>query len=101
MELAFIQENYVIEVYEKLTNSDPFKGDSENVDFLMDYFEDNYIGLVQRGRRLQPRQGINLQISDIARQLCAWGRAMKLAPLCPKFIFSNFQFSFEILEFKF
>ena len=55
MALAFVPENDVIDVYEKLTNSDPFKDDPDNMDFLMDYFEDNYIGRTRRGRRSQPR----------------------------------------------
>jgi len=60
MALAFVPENDVIDVYEKLTNSDPFKDDPDNMDFLMDYFEDNYIGRTRRGRRSQPRFPISL-----------------------------------------
>ena len=60
MALAFVPENDVVEVYEKLTNSNSFKDDLENVDILMDYFEDNYIGRLRRGRRSQPRFAISL-----------------------------------------
>jgi len=34
--------------------------------------------------------------SGVAIQLCARGRAMKLAPPCPKFIFSHFQTSADL-----
>ena len=40
-------------------------------------------------------------ISGVARQLCARGRAMKLAPPAPSFLFQISKFSFAILEFKF
>ena len=39
--------------------------------------------------------------SGVARQLCARGRAMKLAPPAPSLFFKISKFSFEILEFKF
>ena len=39
--------------------------------------------------------------SGVARQLCARGRAMKLAPPTPSLFFRISKFSFEILEFKF
>jgi len=60
MALAFVPEADVIEVYEKLTSSDPFINDAANVDVLIDYFDDNYMGRVRRGRRGQPRFPIRL-----------------------------------------
>jgi len=41
------------------------------------------------------------ETSGVARQLCARGRAMKLAPPGPSLFFQISRFSFEILEFKF
>ena len=44
------------------------------------------------------------QSSGVARQFCARGRAMKLAPLCPpapSLFFQISKLSFEILKFKF
>src|SRR6218665_1586575 len=60
MALAFVPEADVIEVYEKLTSSDPFINDAANVDVLIDYFDDNYMGRVRRGDRGQPRFPIRL-----------------------------------------
>ena len=44
---------------------------------------------------------IEIAISGVASQLCARGRAMKLAPPAPSLFFQISKFSFEILEFKF
>ena len=46
MALAFIPETDVTNVFDKLIN-DP---DFQEIDFLTDYFEDNYIGRQRRGR---------------------------------------------------
>src|SRR6218665_841116 len=40
---------------------------------------------------------VSRQSSGVARQLCTWGRAMKLAPPAPSLFFQISKFSFEIL----
>lgn len=56
MALAFVPEADVVEVFETLSSCEEF-GD---MDFLIDYFEDNYIGRQRRGRRGQPRFALGL-----------------------------------------
>ena len=48
MALAFVPAQDVIEVFEQLTSNDEFR----ELDFLIDYLEDNYIGRQRRGRRV-------------------------------------------------
>ena len=51
MALAFVPNADVILAFEQLTNQDEFR----ELDYLVDYFEDYYIGCLRGGRRLQPR----------------------------------------------
>src|SRR6218665_159831 len=45
-------------MYEKLTNSDLFRAEPENADFLIIYFEDNF-GRIRRDCRSRPQFAIN------------------------------------------
>lgn len=56
--LAFVPENDVTNMYEKLTNSDLFRAEPENADFLIIYFEDNF-GRIRRDCRSRPQFAIN------------------------------------------
>ena len=56
MAFAFVPESDVIAAFEALTSLDEFR----ELDFLVDYFEDNYIGRQRRGRRGQPRYALSL-----------------------------------------
>lgn len=49
--LAFVPEDRVVAVYERLVNDDAYR----DLDVILDYFEDNYIGRQRRGIRVLPR----------------------------------------------
>jgi hypothetical protein len=54
--LSFIPTNDVIEVYESLINDDSY----HQLDSLVDYFEDNFIGRKRTNRRAEPRFPIEI-----------------------------------------
>ena len=54
--IAFVLETDVIGAYERLTNLQEYR----QLDTVIDYFEDNFIGRVRRGRRNAPRFMISL-----------------------------------------
>lgn len=55
MALAFVPETDVVLVFENIVNDIEFRP----LDFLLDYFEDTYIGRQRRGRRTQPRYPVS------------------------------------------
>ncbi|XP_069474256.1 uncharacterized protein [Ambystoma mexicanum] len=59
--LAFVQENYVIDFYEHLIDSDYYKNHEEDNTNLLDYFENTWIGqLTRSGNRRRPKYQIQL-----------------------------------------
>ena len=49
--LAFLKPQHVIETYELLTNDKKYR----QLDKILNYFEDNYIGRLRNGERTAPR----------------------------------------------